>query len=139
VLVSESFRVFVPGSRVPQSAYASLQRHAQRTAAIVSLFPVEHEVRDVAVVAALLHDIGRLFLASTMPDEFCATLARARERGRKLYVADLLTHELDEHDNDAKGDRIAEEDRACLETLGLMLSFPELRELALRCATVRDV
>jgi HD-like signal output (HDOD) protein len=39
-------------------------------------------------MAALLHDIGRLFLASSMPDEFCSVLARCSERGCKPFEAE---------------------------------------------------
>jgi HD-like signal output (HDOD) protein len=90
-LVSEAFRIFVPDARVPQSAYASMQRHSQHTAALAALLPVDHAIRDVTVVAALLHDIGTLFLASTTPDKYCAVLARAGERGCKVFEAE---HEL---------------------------------------------
>jgi len=87
-LASEAFRVFVPDSRVPQSVCDSIQRNAVRAAAIVALLPVERGTREIAVVAALLHDIGSLFLASAMPDEFCAVLARAREVGCKPFEAE---------------------------------------------------
>jgi len=87
-LVSEAFRVFESDSRVPQSVYESMQRHAHQTAAIVGLLPIEHGLRDVTVVAALLHDIGRLLLASAIPDEFCSTLAFASERGCEPFEAE---------------------------------------------------
>jgi HD-like signal output (HDOD) protein/CheY-like chemotaxis protein len=88
-LVSEAFRIFVPDARVPQSSYASMQRHSQHTAALAALLPVNCSIRDVTVVAALLHDIGTLFLASTVPDKYCAVLARASERGCKFFEAEL--------------------------------------------------
>jgi HD-like signal output (HDOD) protein len=87
-LVSEAFRVFVPDARVPQAAYASMQRHSQHTAALAALLPVDRAIRDVTVVAALLHDIGTLFLASTIPDKYCAVLALAKERGCKVFQAE---------------------------------------------------
>ena len=67
-LASEVFRVFVPDSRIPQAVYESMQQHAHRAAAIAGMLPVEPRTRDITVVAALLHDVGSLFLASTMPD-----------------------------------------------------------------------
>jgi HD-like signal output (HDOD) protein len=87
-LVSEAFRIFVPDARIPQSAYASMQRHSQHTAALAALLPVDRAIRDVTVVAALLHDIGTLFLASTIPDRYCAVLALAAERGCKVFEAE---------------------------------------------------
>lgn len=87
-LTSEIFRVFAPDSRVPQSVCDSIQQHAIRTAAIAGLLPVERGTRDITAVAALLHDIGSLFLASAMPNEFCTILSRAGERGCKPFEAE---------------------------------------------------
>jgi HD-like signal output (HDOD) protein/ActR/RegA family two-component response regulator len=87
-LASEAFRVFVPDKRVPQSVCDSIQRHALRSAAIAGVLPVEPKIRDVTVVAALLHDIGRLFLASAAPDKFCSSLSLASTRGCKLFEAE---------------------------------------------------
>lgn len=88
-LTSEVFRVFVPDRRVPQSVCDSIQRHAISTATIAGSLPVERGSRDVTVVAALLHDIGSLFLASAMPGEFCAILARAGEQGCRSVEAEV--------------------------------------------------
>jgi HD-like signal output (HDOD) protein len=186
-LASETFRVFSPDSRIPQSVCESIQKHAHRTAAIAGALPVDPKIRDVTVVAALLHDIGKLVLASKMPDMFCAVLSRARERkcdpfeaeeellgvshaeigayplglwgipnlageaiahhhrptriphsgfdsSVAVYVADLLAHELDVHPQDSTGSELAESDRACLETLGILHRFAEFRELASKAA-----
>jgi HD-like signal output (HDOD) protein len=88
-LTSEVFRVFVPDKRVPQSVCDSIQQHAMRTAAIAGALPVERGTRDVSVVAALLHDIGSLFLASAMPNQFCQVLVRVRESGCKSFEAEM--------------------------------------------------
>jgi HD-like signal output (HDOD) protein len=87
-LASEAFRVFVPHSRLPQAEFESIQEHAYRAAVIAGTFPMEPKIREVAVVAALLHDVGRLILASRMPDEFCAVRALATERGCRLFEAE---------------------------------------------------
>jgi HD-like signal output (HDOD) protein/CheY-like chemotaxis protein len=87
-LASETFRVFVPDSQIPQSLCESLQRHAHRTAAIAGTLPVDPKTRDVTVVAALLHDIGSLVLACRMPATFCSVLARATERGCQPFEAE---------------------------------------------------
>jgi HD-like signal output (HDOD) protein/CheY-like chemotaxis protein len=182
-LASEAFRVFVPDSRIPQSVCEAMQRHAHQTAAIARKLPMEPKTRDVTVVAALLHDIGSLVLASKMTDKFCSARSIASERGCKpfeaeeellgtshaeigayllglwgipnlaveaiahhhrptriphsgfdssvaVYVADLLAHELDAHPQGSTGVEIAESDRACLETLGILHRFSEFRELA---------
>lgn len=87
-LASEAFRVFVPGARIPQSVCDSIQQHALRTAAIAGALPLSPKIRDLVGVAALLHDIGSLFLASTMPDEFCPVLARMNETGCRQFEAE---------------------------------------------------
>ncbi|MGA7398447.1 MAG: response regulator [Candidatus Sulfotelmatobacter sp.] len=88
VLVSEAFRVFVPDSRIPQSVFEALQQQAQRTAAIAVVLPLEPKMRDVTVLSALLQDVGRLVLASKMPDKFCSVLERAQERGCEPFQAE---------------------------------------------------
>jgi len=87
-LASETFRVFAPDSRIPQSFCESIQQRAHRTAAIAGTLPVAKKTRDVTVVSALLHDIGSLILASKMPDKFCAVLSRAKERGCEQFEAE---------------------------------------------------
>jgi HD-like signal output (HDOD) protein len=87
-LASEAFRAFVPNKAISQSIYESMQRHAQATALIAGALPVEHKTRDVAVVSALLHDIGRLILASVMPGEFVSTRAAATEKGCAVFLTE---------------------------------------------------
>jgi HD-like signal output (HDOD) protein len=87
-LASEAFRVFVPHPGVPQSFCKSIQEHAHRAAAIAGTLPMEPKAREVAVVAALLHDVGQLILASKMPDEFCAASSMATEQGCRLFEAE---------------------------------------------------
>ncbi len=87
-LVSETFRVFVPDSHIPQSVCESMQRHAHRVAAIAGALPLEPKTRDLTVVAALLHDIGSLFLASAMPGKFCSAHSMASERKCKPFEAE---------------------------------------------------
>jgi len=48
-----------------------------------------------------------------------------------VYVADLLADELEDHPEGSTGVEIAESDRACLESLGILNKIPEFRELAL--------
>jgi HD-like signal output (HDOD) protein len=87
-LVSEAFRVFIPDPRIPKDFCESMQLHAQRVAAIAAVLPVDKKERDVTVVAAFLHDVGRLVLASKMPDKFCSALSLARERKCEAFEAE---------------------------------------------------
>ncbi len=47
-----------------------------------------------------------------------------------VYVADLLEHELEVHREDTACPAVAEADRNCLETLGVLEELPRYRELA---------
>jgi HD-like signal output (HDOD) protein len=87
-LGSEVFRIFVPDKRISQSVCESIQKCANRAAAIASGLPMGPKLREVAVVAALLHDAGSLVLASKMPDEFCAAHSIAAQRGCKVFEAE---------------------------------------------------
>lgn len=87
-LASEAFRIFVPDSRIPKELCESMQQHAQRAAAIAAILPVGAKARDVAVLAALLHDIGRLVLACKMPEKFCSALALASQRKCQAFEAE---------------------------------------------------
>lgn len=87
-LASEAFRVLVPDKRIPHGVCEAMQQNAHRSAAIAGAIPMEPKIREVAVVATLLHDIGSLFLASAMPGEFCSVLSHATERGCKPFEAE---------------------------------------------------
>jgi putative nucleotidyltransferase with HDIG domain len=80
-LYSETFRVFVPDTRIPDSFGRTTQRHSRRTATIAGALPLAPELRETAFVAGLLHDVGKLVLASTMPDAFCTVLAKMNDQG----------------------------------------------------------
>jgi HD-like signal output (HDOD) protein/CheY-like chemotaxis protein len=87
-LASEAFRAFIPDSRIPQSVCESMQLHAQSAAMIAGALPVDHNTREVVVVAALLHDVGSLILASAMPGEFVSTRSSAAEKGCAVFQAE---------------------------------------------------
>jgi HD-like signal output (HDOD) protein len=89
VLVTETFKAFVPDKCIPLTDHTSLQTNAQRTASVAVKLPVDPGIpRDIVVLAALLHDIGRLVLASKMPEKFCSTVALARVRSCEPFEAE---------------------------------------------------
>lgn len=73
-LTSEAFTVFEPDTPAQRSMLEALQARAHRTATLISVFGLESTDRDIAVVAALLHDIGHLIVAWKMPERFSAIL-----------------------------------------------------------------
>ena len=87
-LASEAFRVLVPDKRIPPGVCETMQLHAQRSAAIAGAISTDPHVREVAVIGALLHDIGSLFLASSMPNEFCSARALTTEKGCAIFQAE---------------------------------------------------
>lgn len=91
VLVADAFRVFTPDKSIPSGIVDALWDHAQRTALIAGRLPVNPKVRDITVVAALLHDIGKLVFASRMPAQFGKALALAREKNCALFEAEQQT------------------------------------------------
>src|SRR5258708_16070600 len=88
VLVADAFRIFTPDRRIPSGAVDALWDHAQRAALIAGNLPVDRTMRDLTVIAALLHDIGKLVLASKMPAHFCAALALPREKNCAAFEAE---------------------------------------------------
>ena len=87
-LASEAFRVLVPDKRIPPGVCETMQLHAQRSAAIAGAISTDPHLREVAVIGALLHDIGSLFLASSMPNEFCSARALTTEKGCAIFQAE---------------------------------------------------
>jgi putative nucleotidyltransferase with HDIG domain len=87
-LTTETFRVFTPDPRVPVSVCEAIQQHSYAVAAIAGTLPVDSKSRDLTIVAALLHDVGRLALASKMPDVFSSILSLVRERKCEPFEAE---------------------------------------------------
>jgi HD-like signal output (HDOD) protein/CheY-like chemotaxis protein len=87
-LVTETFRVYKPNKNVSVSEFKTMQQHAHHTAAIAARFPLSRVNRDITIVAALLHDIGTLLLASKMPETYRATLDHAREYNCRRFEAE---------------------------------------------------
>ena len=95
-LASDTFRIFLPDPRIPRTFGESMQQDARRLALIVRTLPLDKTVRDITVMAALLQGVGKLVLASKMPDEFCAVLSLMRERDCRQSEAEMellgITH-----------------------------------------------
>jgi putative nucleotidyltransferase with HDIG domain len=85
VLSMEAFQAFQKIPAIPGFSLDELQAHCRFTAAMAGQLPLPADVRDAAIVAALLHDIGKLVLAYKMPDRFARLLARARAEQKPLY------------------------------------------------------
>jgi HD-like signal output (HDOD) protein/CheY-like chemotaxis protein len=80
-LASDTFKIFIPDPRIPKTFCETMQQSSRRVALIARTLPLDKTVCDVTVMAALLHDVGKLVLASKMPDDFCAALSLMQESG----------------------------------------------------------
>jgi HD-like signal output (HDOD) protein/CheY-like chemotaxis protein len=85
VLSVEIFRAFKPQRDLPGFSLEKLQRHAQLTAHIAARLPVPKHLADIAVVAGMLHDIGKLILAWKLSEHFEKVLSEARDVGCPVY------------------------------------------------------
>ncbi len=85
VLSVELFRIFAP--KVPLEGFSleDLQRHARLTAYIAARLPVPKHLVDIAMVAGMLHDVGKLIVAWKLPERFKKLLAEVGEEQCPLY------------------------------------------------------
>jgi HD-like signal output (HDOD) protein len=79
VLSVEVFRVFAPKAPLQGFSLEDLQRHARFTSCIAARLPVPKHLVDIAMVAGILHDVGKLVMAWKMPDRFQKLMAEARQ------------------------------------------------------------
>jgi len=85
VVSVEAFRMFQPKKAIPGFSIEELHSHSQLVARIAAHFPTEKKLPGAVVVAALLHDVGKLVMAERAPDHFARAVAGAREERRPLF------------------------------------------------------
>jgi HD-like signal output (HDOD) protein len=89
VMSVELFRTFDPGRRVPGFSLEDVATHSQLVARIAARLPAPKNMAGHGVMAALLHDSGKLILATRLPVEFAAALRRAEESGLPLHEVEI--------------------------------------------------
>ena len=87
VLSVEIFRAFKPQRELPGFSLEKLQHHAQLTAHIAARLPVPKHLADIAVVAGMLHDVGKLILAWKLSEHFEKVLAEALGARCPVYTS----------------------------------------------------
>jgi len=93
VLTLEVFRSFQPDEYVSVEYLEDFHRHAQLTARIAAGIAQKYKVSPGAVLAALLHDVGKLVIAERTPAHFARVLVQAHDEGKPLYeIEERLTH-----------------------------------------------
>jgi putative nucleotidyltransferase with HDIG domain len=88
VVSVEAFRMFQPKKPISGFSLEELHAHSQLTARIAAHFPAEKKLPGAVVVAALLHDVGKLVIAERAPDHFARAVSGAREEGRPLFAVE---------------------------------------------------
>ena len=88
VLSAEVFHVFEKGKTFEGFPFEDLHIHSQLTAKIAGRLLPASAVRDAAIVAALLHDIGKLVLATRSPQHFARAIQESRVENIPLYEAE---------------------------------------------------
>jgi HD-like signal output (HDOD) protein len=79
------FKAFENLPPIAEFSLEEMQAHSRLTAAIAQRLGLSKEAQDAAVVASLLHDIGKLVLAYKMPNRFARLLASAKSKQEPLY------------------------------------------------------
>lgn len=88
VLSAEVFHVFERGKGIKGFSFEDLHMHSQLTAKIAgSLLPAS-PARDAAIIAALLHDVGKLILATRSPQHFARAIEGSRVEKMPLYLVE---------------------------------------------------
>lgn len=88
VLSAEVFHVFEVTKPVRGFSFEEVHMHSQLTAKIAGRIQTSPHVHGAAIIAGLLHDVGKLVLATRSPDHFARALRGAREDGVPLYAAE---------------------------------------------------
>ncbi|MGA8221817.1 MAG: response regulator [Candidatus Acidiferrales bacterium] len=88
VLSTEVFRVFNVTGAFSGFSFEELHVHSQLTAKIAARLEAPGAVPGVAVVAGLLHDVGKLVMATRAQSYFTRALKGAREEKRPLYAVE---------------------------------------------------
>jgi len=88
VLSAEIFRTFQPRKRIRGFSFEELQEHSRLSAIIAARLPAPKHIVSAGVVAALLHDAGKLVLAVRLPEQFERALMKAAQEGRPLYTVE---------------------------------------------------
>lgn len=85
VLTLEVFRSFIPNELVSLEYIEAFHRHAQLTARIAAGIAQKTQIPPAVVLAALMHDIGKLVIAERTPAHFARAILQAREEGKPLH------------------------------------------------------
>jgi putative nucleotidyltransferase with HDIG domain len=93
VLTLKIFRAFIPNEYVSEAYLEEFHRHAQLTAHIAAGIAQDAQLTPAVVLAALMHDVGKLVIAERTPAHLARSLVQAEQDGLPLYkVEEKLIH-----------------------------------------------
>jgi putative nucleotidyltransferase with HDIG domain len=93
VLTLEVFRSFTSNEFVSVDYLEEFHHHAQLSARIAAGIVQKTQVSPAVVLAALLHDVGKLVIAERTPAHFARALEQSRQENRPLYeIEERLIH-----------------------------------------------
>lgn len=87
-LTADIFRAFKPDPRFPANLCEDLHHHALHTSVLVKIAQPVATNRETVAVVALLHDIGKLVLASKLPEQYCSVVAHMHRNNCGQYEAE---------------------------------------------------
>jgi len=90
VLTVEVFKPRPSGGSIAGTTMEALQAHALLTGALASKIVEDRAQAKDAMIAGILHDVGKLILAQELPDRMDAALARAERDGVPIHEAEAL-------------------------------------------------
>jgi putative nucleotidyltransferase with HDIG domain len=88
VLSVEAFRCFKTEKPIPGFSIDEFHRHSQAVARIAGAIPKKPILPSAAVVAGLLHDIGKLVIAERTPEHFARAIEGAKRDKVPLFAAE---------------------------------------------------
>lgn len=88
VLSAEVFHVFEKAAPIKQFSFEDLHMHSQLAAKIAGRIRASSHVHGAAIVAALLHDMGKLVLAVRSPKHFERAVQGAIDENLPLHVVE---------------------------------------------------
>jgi HD-like signal output (HDOD) protein len=88
VMSVETVRTFTGGDQVEGFSIDEFEEHSQLTAGIARKLGLPRHLAEPAVVASLLHDVGKLVLATRAPQRLRAALRAAEDNEQLLHQAE---------------------------------------------------
>ncbi len=88
VLSAEILKQFRPAQPIPGFSMDDFEQHSRLAAKIADLLPTEPASKNLRMMTALLHDVGKLLLASQLPKKFTEACRYAAVEDCPLYKAE---------------------------------------------------